>query len=439
MIFAAIRYVPNMTDTGRWFLPMAENDRGLAAWCFYDWANSAFPTVITTFVFAAYFTKNVAADEVSGTSQWGVAMTLSALAVAVLGPILGAIADNTGRRKPWLALLTLIAALSSIMLWTVKPNPAFIFHALFWIALANFAFEMSMVFYNAMLPDLAPAEKLGRWSGWGWGLGYIGGLGWLGFILIAFVQADVPLFGLNKSAAEELRITGPFVALWMVTFALPLFLLTPDKTATGKTPSDAIRDGLSSLSRTFQQLYNYKEAGWFLLARMIYTDGLNTLFAFGGIYAVGTFNLTFEELIIFGIAMNLTAGLGAVAFAWLDDWIGPKVVILISLASLSVLGGALLVVESQSLFWAFGLPLGLFVGPAQSASRSMMAHMAPKSIRTEFFGLYAFSGKATAFLGPAFLAWATVAFESQRAGMATIILFFLIGMALMMKVTAVDR
>ena len=130
VIFAAIRYVPNMTDTGRWFLPMAENDRGLAAWCFYDWANSAFPTVLTTFVFAAYFTKNVAADEVSGTSQWGVAMTLSALAVAVMGPILGAVADNTGRRKPWLALFTLIAALSAIMLWTVKPDPAFIFLAL---------------------------------------------------------------------------------------------------------------------------------------------------------------------------------------------------------------------------------------------------------------------------------------------------------------------
>ena len=144
---------------------MAENCRGLAAWCFYDWANSAFPTVLTTFVFAAYFTKGVAADEVSGTSQWGVAMSLSGLAVALLGPVLGTIADNTGRRKPWLALFTLIAAFGAIMLWTVEPNTAFIVHALFWIALANFAFEMSMVFYNAMLPDLAPPEKLGRWSG----------------------------------------------------------------------------------------------------------------------------------------------------------------------------------------------------------------------------------------------------------------------------------
>ncbi len=418
---------------------MTENRRGLAAWCLYDWANSAFPTVITTFVFAAYFTKGVAADEVSGTSQWGVAMSLSALAVAVLGPVMGAISDNTGRRKPWLALFTLIAALGAMMLWTVEPDTAFIVSALFWVALANFAFEMGMVFYNAMLPDLAPAEKLGRWSGWGWGLGYMGGLVCLGITLVAFVQANIPLFGLDKSAAEDLRITGPFVAAWMLVFAVPLFLLTPDKTATGKPISAAICDGLYALWSTLRQLCDHKDAAWFLLARMFYTDGLNTLFLFGGIYAAGTFSLTFEKLIIFGIAMNVTAGLGAIAFAWLDDKIGPKAVILISIAGISTLGGALLVVQSESLFWVFGLPLGLFVGPAQSASRSMIAHMAPKSMRTQFFGLYALSGKATAFLGPAFLAWATVAFDSQRAGMATIIVFLLIGMALMMKVPTVNR
>jgi UMF1 family MFS transporter len=413
---------------------MNENRRGLVAWCFYDWANSAFPTVLITFVFAAYFTKGVAADEVSGTSQWGVAMSLSALAVALLGPVMGAIADNTGRRKPWLALFTLIAAVSATMLWTVKPNTAFIVHALFWVALANFGFEMGMVFYNAMLPGLAPSKELGRWSGWGWGLGYMGGLICLGITLVAFVQANIPLFGLDKSAAEELRITGPFVAVWMVVFALPLFLLTPDKTATGKPIGAAIRDGLSALWRTFRRLRDYKESARFLLARMFYADGLNTLFAFGGIYAVGTFNLTFEELILFGIAMNVTAGLGAVAFAWLDDMIGSKVIILISVAGMSVLSGALLLVESQGWFWVFGLPLGLFVGPAQSASRSMMAHMAPEAMRTEFFGLYALSGKATAFLGPALLAWATAAFESQRAGMATILIFFGLGFALLVKV-----
>ena len=413
-----------------------ENKKGLAAWCLYDWANSAFPTVITTFVFAAYFTKGVAADQVSGTSQWGVAMSLSALAVAICGPILGAIADNTGRRKPWLALFTMIAAAGAMMLWTVEPDTAFVVRALFWVALANFAFEMGMVFYNAMLPDLAPPLRLGRWSGWGWGLGYLGGLTCLGIVLVAFVQAETPLFGLDKATAEQLRITGPFVGVWMVIFAIPLFVLTPDKPATGKSMPAAVGDGLATLWRTFRRLPQYRDAAWFLAARMIYTDGLNTLFAFGGIYAAGTFGLSFEELILFGIGMNVTAGLGAAAFAWLDDRLGPKTVILISVAGLTVLGSALLVVETKTLFWVFGMPLGIFVGPAQSASRSMMAHMAPPDMRTEFFGLFALSGKATAFLGPLFLAWATTAFDSQRAGMATIIVFFAVGAALMMKVPA---
>jgi len=416
-----------------------ESKKGLAAWCLYDWANSAFPTVIITFVFAAYFTKGVAADVVSGTSQWGVAMSLSALAVAICGPILGAVADQTGRRKPWLAVFTLIAATGAMMLWTVEPDTAFVVRALFWAALANFAFEMGMVFYNAMLPDLAPPAKLGRWSGWGWGLGYMGGLACLAIVLVAFVQAETPLFGLDKGAAEHLRITGPFVAVWMLVFAVPLFFLTPDKPASSQTMAAAVTDGLSALWRTFRKLPHYKDAAWFLVARMLYTDGLNTLFAFGGIYAAGTFGLTFEELILFGIGMNVTAGLGAAGFAWLDDRMGPKKVIIMSVIGLTVLGSALLVVDTKTLFWVFGLPLGIFVGPAQSASRSMMAHMAPPEMRTEFFGLFALSGKATAFLGPAFLAWATTAFDSQRAGMATIIVFFIVGVVLMMKVPSIKN
>ena len=167
---------------------------------------------------------------------------------------------------------------------------------------------------------------------------------------------------------------------------------------------------------------------------MIYTDGINTLFAFGGIYAAGTFGMPFSELIMFGIAINLTAGLGAAIFAWLDDKIGPKRVILIALVVLTVLGGILLIIQDKTQFWIFGVLLGLFVGPAQSASRSLMAHIAPAELRTEMFGLYAFSGKATAFIGPALLALATDMFQSQRAGMATILIFFLVGGLLLLPV-----
>ena len=410
---------------------------GLVAWCLYDWANSAFPTVVTTFVFAAYFTKGVAADVVSGTAQWGYAISLSALSVAIAGPVLGAVADRGGRRKPWILVFTIITIVGSAALWMVEPDPAFVLTALIAVAVANFGFEMAMVFYNAMLPDLVAAERIGRWSGWGWGLGYAGGLICLAVALVGLVETETPWFGLDKSAAEHLRATGPLVAIWMAVFALPLLLVTPDRAATGAPFSKALVGGVTVLLETLRRWRDYRMVGRFLIARMIYTDGLNTLFAFGGIYAAGSFGMDFEELIVFGIGINLTAGLGAAAFAWIDDWIGPKRTILISVAALICLGGALLVVEGKTLFWVFGLPLGLFVGPAQSASRSMMAHMAPVDVRTEMFGLYALSGKATAFLGPALLAWATEAFASQRAGMATIVVFFGLGLVLLLRVPEV--
>lgn len=413
--------------------PQSTNRGGLAAWCLYDWANSAFPTVITTFVFAAYFTKGVATDVVSGTAQWGWTASISALAVAIFGPLLGAVADHSGRRKRWLFGFTLIAAIASALLWTVTPHPDSILRALLLVGLATFAFELGMVFYNAMLPELAPPKKIGRWSGWGWALGYFGGLTCLALTLVAFVQTDAPWFGLDKEQAEHLRATGPLVGLWMIVFAIPLFLFTPDRTD-GLSLAASTRRGIQTLMGTFKNLRQYRNITRFLLARMIYTDGLNTLFAFGGIYAAGSFGFSFEDLILFGIGINVTAGLGAAGFAWIDDWIGPKRTILIAVAALTVLSCVILVIESVTLFWIVGLSLGIFVGPAQSASRSMMAGMAPKNMRTEMFGLYAFSGKATAFLGPALLALVTETFASQRAGMASILIFFVVGGLLLLRV-----
>ncbi|MDA1089151.1 MAG: MFS transporter [Proteobacteria bacterium] len=405
--------------------------RGIAAWCFYDWANSAFPTVITTFVFAAYFTKAIAADEITGTAQWGYAISLSGLAVAVVAPLLGAVADFGGRRKPWIFAFTVICAVATALLWQAKPDVSFVFLALVLTAVANFAFEMAMVFYNAMLPDLASKDRIGRVSGWGWGLGYGGGLACLGLALVALVEAETPVFGLDKGQAEHLRATGPMVAMWIMVFAVPLFVWTPDRPSRGLRIGDAFRKGSSSLIDTLRRIREHKDIVRYLIARMIYTDGLNTLFAFGGIYAAGSFGMDFSELILFGIAINVTAGLGAAGFAWIDDRIGPKRTIQIAVIGLTVLGGALVVVEGKTLFWALALPLGIFVGPAQAASRSLMAHLAPAEIRTKMFGLYALSGKATAFIGPALLAWVTVASGSQRAGMATILVFFVVGLGLL--------
>ena len=408
--------------------------RGLFGWCLYDWANSAFPTVITTFVFSAYFTKAIAADEISGTAQWGIAISLSGLFVALLSPFLGAIADHGGRRKPWMFVLTLLCVVASALLWLARPETNFIILALSLVALANFAFEMAMVFYNAMLPDLVPRQHIGRLSGWGWGLGYAGGLVCLGLTLVLLVQAETPIFGLDKENFEHIRATGPMVAIWMAVFAAPFFLWTPDRPDQGISFAAALKRGIATLIDTFRRVREYKQIVRFLIARMMYTEGLNTLFTFGGIYAAGTFGMEFDELILFGIALNVTAGLGAAAFAWVDDRIGPKRTILIAVTGLAVLGAVLLFVEGKALFWTFALPLGIFVGPAQAASRTMMARLAPPRMMTEMFGLYALSGKATAFLGPALLAWMTVVFASQRAGMAVIMVFFLLGLVLLMGV-----
>jgi UMF1 family MFS transporter len=413
--------------------PPVPSARGKLAWAFYDWANSAFAAVIVTFVFATYFSEGIAPDPVTGAASWGWAMTASALAVAVLSPILGAIADAGGPRKPWLLAFTALCVLGSGLLWFAEPAPDWLLYTLIVVAIANLGFELAAVFYNAMLPDLEQGERLGRLSGWSWGLGYAGGLCCLVLALLLFVQTDRPLFGLDKASAEHVRITGPLVACWLALFCLPLFLWTPDRTSSGLPVQAAVSAGFRQLRSTIRHVRRQRRIAQFLLARMLYIDGLNTLFAFGGIYAAGTFGLELAEVITFGIVLNVTAGLGAALFAWIDDLIGPKPTILIALSGLILFGGAAVLVQSPTEFWIVGSLLGLFVGPTQAASRTLMAKLAPPDRQTEMFGLYALSGKATAFLGPFVLGTVTYWLDSQRAGMATILVFFIAGMALLWR------
>jgi UMF1 family MFS transporter len=305
--------------------------RAVVSWCLFDWANSAYPTLIVTFVFAAYFTRAVAASPEEGTAAWGTAISLSALFVAVLSPVFGAVADQGGRRKPWLLVTSVVCIASSALLWYVTPHMAFLWIPLVLVAIGNASFEAGQVFYNAMLPEIAPRSHLGRLSGWAWGMGYAGGLACLTLALLLFVQPQHPLFGLDKATAEDVRITGPLVALWFALFAVPLFLWTPDKPSSGLSHREAVTRGLATLADTLRNLRRHRNAAHFLIARMIYTDGLNTLFAFGGIYADGTFGMTFDEILVFGIILNVAAGLGAAAFAWIDDWIGPKRTVIIAL------------------------------------------------------------------------------------------------------------
>ncbi len=414
-------------DTGR-------RRRALVAWCLYDWANSAYPTVVVTFIFAAYYTTTLAESPEAGTGQWGTTIALSGLGVALLAPILGAVADQGGRRKPWIGVFTALAVLSAAGLWWVEPDPAFALLALVLVGLGNAAFEFGQVFYNAMLPEVTDEARLGRVSGWAWGLGYAGGLVCLALCLVLFVRAEAPIFDLDREAAEQVRVIGPFVALWFALFALPLFLFTPDGATRGVPAGRAIRHGLRTLLATLRALPRHGQIGRFLLARMIYTDGLNTLFAFGGIYAAGTFQMSFEEILIFGILLNVTAGLGAAGFAWVDDIFGAKPTIMVALLGLTLFGGLILLVTSKTWFIALGCAIGVFMGPAQAASRSLMARLAPAEVRTEMFGLYALAGKATAFMGPALVGWVTLWAHSQRVGMATILLFFVAGLILLIPV-----
>ncbi|MDJ0894167.1 MAG: MFS transporter [Alphaproteobacteria bacterium] len=411
----------------------------LAAWCLFDWANSAYPTAIITFIFGAYVTTAVAPTKEIGTAAWGYTISISALMVAALSPVVGAIADQTGPRKPWILGLSLLTIVASAGLWFVIPDPSILLVALILVGIGNFGMEFGQVFYNAMLADLVPERMVGRLSGWAWGTGYVGAIVSLAVCLFAFVQADPPPFGLDPDAAEHVRIIGPAIALWFLVFAIPMFALTPDVPSSGMPLVAAARAGLARLWSTARQLRRYSNILIFLIARMLYTDGLTTLFTFGAIYAAGTFGMNLAEVTMFGIALNVSAGIGAFALAYYDDKIGPKPVIYLSLVSLIGFGLAALLVTSKEAFWVVGIGLGAFVGPAQSASRSLMARLSPADMRAEFFGLYALSGKATAFVGPAVLAWATLAFDSQRAGMATILVFFAAGLGLLVFVKAPPR
>ena len=282
------------------------------SWIFFDWATQPYFTLITTFVFAPYFASFVAADPANGQALWGFATAAAGLTIALMSPVLGAIADASGRRKPWIAGFGALLVIGSSLMWLGKPgDPSVIPPLLLAYAIASVGVEFATVFNNAMMPTLVPPDKIGRLSGTGWATGYIGGI--LSLILVlGFLAANpdtgrtlfglTPLFGLDPVTHQGDRITGPLTGIWFIIFVLPMFLLTPDYPA--KRPvREALREGLSELKRTLGELPKQKSLATFLLANMIYTDGLVSLFAFGGIYAAGTFGWHTIQIGTFGILL----------------------------------------------------------------------------------------------------------------------------------------
>ena len=404
----------------------------------YDWANSAFPTLVITFVYSTYFTQAIATDEISGTGQWSRAIGASGILIALLSPLLGAMADRGGHRLRYLMTCTLVCCVATAALTFVRPGmEQAVLLALALVVVANVAFELGMVFYNAFLPEIAPPERLGRVSGWAWGLGYVGGLMCLGIALTVLVR-DEPLFGISTEDGFNFRAINLLVAAWFALFSVPMFLRAPRQTLAAARTDDGAGGGIAAayrdLVQTLREVRKYADIVRLLLARLIYNDGLVTVFAFGGIYAAGTFGLKLSEVIQFGIAINLAAGVGAWVFGFVDDRVGAKKTILVTLVALT--GCTLLAVFAPSVgwLWVAGIGIGVFVGPNQSASRSLMARFVPVRHTTEFFGFFAFSGKITALAGPLLLGVVTEVTQSQRAGVATVVVFFVVGAALLLGV-----
>jgi len=407
--------------------------RSIWAWALYDFANSSFTTLVVTFIYSAYFVRGIADNESLGTAQWSTAVLITAIVVSLAAPVLGAIADRGGHRKRLLFVATLSAITATTVLFF--PQEGQVVFALSVFVVANVSFEAANVFYNAYLPDIAAGSRIGRISGFGWALGYVGGLICLALALIGFVQPEAPWFGFSTEGGENIRATNLLVAVWFAVFAIPMFAWVRDPDTkpvgdVGRVVSGAFRQ----LGSTFTELRRHRQVFRMLLARLVYNDGLVTIFAFGGIYAVGTFDFTFDEVILFGIALNVSAGLGALVFGFVDDRIGGRNTILISLVGLIVATILAVVAQTKSALWVAGMLLGLLVGPNQSASRSLIGRFIPEDKENEFFGFFAFSGKATSFLGPLLLGQLTLAFDSQRYGVATIAVFFVVGGLLLLRV-----
>jgi len=396
------------------------------SWVMFDFANSAYTTLVVTFIYGTYFVKAIAPDEISGTALWSRGITITALVVAFLSPVLGAIADQSHLRKQFLYLSTAITVIGPGLLYFVEPGQVVL--ALVAFVASNIAFEFTNVFYNAFLPDIAPKNKIGQISGIGWGMGYIGGLLAMVVAMVGFVSPEVPWFGLSRETGAHIRATNLLVAGWFALFSIPFFVFVrqPLKKRTGSVRKLA-RQGISDLAGTIRDLKQYREIAKLLLARLVYNDGLVTIFAFGGIYAAGTFGFSFNEIMMFGIAINVAAGIGAMTMGFLDDPLGGKRTIQISNVALAFAVLLAVLSTSKTMFWVAGMLIGVFAGPNQSASRSLLGRFVPRHKENQFFGFYAFSGKLTAFMGPLLLGVLTELFQSQRAGVSVVIIFFVVG------------
>jgi len=409
--------------------------RDVAGWALYDFGSSAFNTLIVTFIFNRFFTDVIASDSISGTALWTTALNLSAVVVALMMPVLGAVADYSGRKKVFLVVFALQSILFTCLLFFMGPGQALPAAILFIIA--NIGFESANVFYNAFLPEIATSRTMGRISGFGFFLGYIGGLICLALGL-GMVRGWVP-----DTNYLNIRATILLVAVWYFLFSLPMFLVVKERAERRTAPlATYLTEGFRRLRTTIRHIRELREAAKLLIARMIYNDGLVTVIGLASIYAGAVLGMSLEEVLVIAIVLNVAAGLGAFGFGFLDDRIGGKRTLVVTLVGLTFAGLVGVLTTSVAGFWVAATLIGVMMGPNQSASRSLLARLVPEHKHAELFGLYAFSGKMSSLLGP--LAYSSALgiatarglppAPSHRIAMSTIILFFVIGLGLLLFV-----
>ena len=401
-----------------------KNRKEVFAWSLYDFANQPFTTIIVTFIYSAFFTKVIAENEQVGTFMWVNAISITAIVVAFLSPILGAIADNGGYRRFFLILFTWICAIFSMLLYF--PQSGDVFFALTLFVIANISFEMGTVFCNSYLPDLSEKSNSGSISGFAWGIGFVGGLIALFLSLFLFSELD----------SVSIRKINVLVGIWLLLFSIPTFLFVKDRKKE-RFRKEHIIHSFFEIKTTFRSISKYKVISQFLVARLFFNDGLITIFALGGIYAVGTLDFSFNEVMKLGIVLNIAAGLGSFLFGYLEDKIGFKKIIDITLIVLII--ATLIAIYApethypKELFWLAGVLIGLMVGPNQSCCRSLMAQITPKAKLNEFFGFFALTGKATSFIGPLLFGIVTSIYNQQMA-LWVVIILFLLGLLLFSRI-----
>lgn len=418
------------------------------SWAFWDWATQPFNTVLITFVWVpSYLTSTFFVDPgVIGTdreeaalgqlaSNLGYGITIAGLLIALLAPVLGQRADRAGRQKMQLLIFTSLLVLSQFAMFFVLPGQEWFWIGVALIAVGSVFAEIANVNYNALLISVSTPKTVGKVSGLGWGFGYLGGI-----VALALVVGLILGGILDGGVALTFQLIALGATVWTIIFAIPIFLKVPEPPKLGQDASVGFFRSYVELARTIVRLYKEtRSTFWFLLASAVYRDGLSAVFVFGSVIASIVFGFTFTELVILGIALNLVAGISTIAAGLLDDAVGPKRVILISIFGLVICTLVVFVFADlgKGLFWAAGLVLALFVGPAQAASRSFLARVTPAGREGEVFGLYATTGRAAGWM--ASLLWGvSIALAANQTlyGLLGIALVLLVGGIMLLFVKA---